>query len=185
VLACLLGAALALFASSATWARTDVLDAATAGGQAAAAPLAVKLSGGDLTPAVNALGLLGLAATVALVATRGIGRRLVGVLLAAAGVGVMVYAARIGADPGPTVRAAQHVVALAPSGHPRVGPIRLTVAPWAALVGGLAFAGAGMVAAVFGPRWPAMGGRYQTRSRRPLDAWEAIERGQDPTASSE
>jgi uncharacterized membrane protein (TIGR02234 family) len=182
VVGCLVGAALVLFASSATWARTEVRDAATAGGRAAGAALGVSLGGGDLVPAVSALGLVGLAAAVALVATRGVGRRVVGVLVAAAGVGVVVLAARIGLAPGGPVRAARQVVDLAPSGRPAIGRVRLTAAPWAAVLGGVAFAGAGLTAAVFGARWPGMGGRYQTRAPRPLDDWEAIERGQDPTA---
>ncbi|OHV36142.1 Trp biosynthesis protein [Pseudofrankia sp. EUN1h] len=185
VLACLVGAGLVLFASSATWARTEVRDATTTGGGAVGTPLAVALGGGDLAPAVSALGLVGLAAAVALVATRGAGRRVVGVLVALAGVGVVVLAARIGVTPEPAVRAARHVVDLAPSGHPRIGQVRLSAAPWAAALGGLAFVGAGLVAVVFGPRWPGMGGRYHTRAPRPLDDWDAIERGQDPTASAD
>ncbi|WP_045875440.1 Trp biosynthesis-associated membrane protein [Pseudofrankia sp. DC12] len=182
---CLLGAAVALLAASATWVHTDVRDAATAGSGASTAPLAVKLGAGDLAPAVSAFGLLGLATAVALVATRGVARRVVGALVAAAGVGVIVYAARVSLDPAPVVRAAQHVVALAPSGHPSLGPIEVSAAPWLALVGGVALLGAGLLAAAFGRSWPAMGGRYQTRSPRPLDAWEAIERGQDPTVSAD
>jgi uncharacterized membrane protein (TIGR02234 family) len=185
ILGCLLGAGLTLFAGAAAWVHTDVLDAATASGGAAAAPLGVTLRGGDLAPAVGAFGLLGLAASVALVATRGIGRQVVGVLVAAAGVGVMVYAGRVGADPGPVVRAAQHVVALAPSGHPAVGDIRVSAAPWAALVGGLALAAGGVLAVLFGRSWPAMGGRYQARTRRPVDVWDAIEHGQDPTVAAD
>ncbi|ONH24012.1 Trp biosynthesis protein [Pseudofrankia asymbiotica] len=184
MIACLVGAALTLFASSATWARAEVRDAASAGGPTMSTPLTVALAGGDLAPAVSALGLVGLAAAVALVATRGVGRRVVGVLVALAGVGVVVVAARIGFAPEPAVRAARHVVDLAPSGHPRIDRVRLTAAPWAAVLGGLAFTGAGVLAAALGPRWPGMGGRYQTRAPRPLDDWDAIERGQDPTASS-
>jgi uncharacterized membrane protein (TIGR02234 family) len=182
---CLLGAVLALLAASATWVHTGVRDAATAASGATVAPLAVKLSGGDLAPAISAFGLLGLATAVALVATRGVARRVVGLLVAAAGVGVIIYAARVGLDPGPVVRSAQPVIALAPSGHPSLGPIRVSAAPWLALVGGLALLGAGLLAAAFGRAWPAMGGRYQTRSPRPLDAWEAIERGQDPTVTAD
>ena len=43
VVGCLLGAAVALLAASATWVHTDVRDAATVGSGASAAPLAVKL----------------------------------------------------------------------------------------------------------------------------------------------
>jgi hypothetical protein len=181
IVSCLAGAALTLGASSAHWVRTAVSDAVAAGGGVVAAPLKVSLGGGDVAPAVGGLGLVGLAAAVALVATRGLGRLVVGVLVAAAGVGVLVYAGRVGIDPGPLVRTSQHVVALAPSGQPKVGAVDVTAAPWVAFVGGLAFLAAGALAVVFGRQWPAMGGRYQTRAARPLDAWDAIERGQDPT----
>jgi uncharacterized membrane protein (TIGR02234 family) len=183
VAGCLVGAALALFAVAATWAHTTVRDAAAAGAGAVIAPLAVRLGGGDLAPAVSGLGLLGLAAAVALVATRGLGRRVVGAVAAAAGVGILVYAARTGLDPGPAVRASPHVTAAAPSGHAALGAIHVTAAPWFALTGGLALVAAGVLAARYGPGWPGMGGRYQARARRPLDAWEAIERGHDPTAA--
>jgi|KBSSwiStaDraftv2_1062776.scaffolds.fasta_scaffold23536_3 uncharacterized membrane protein (TIGR02234 family) len=183
IVGCLLGAAATLIASSATWVHAGVLDAATTGGRASAAPLAAKLDGGDLAPAVSAFGLLGLAASVALVATRGVGRRAVGLLAAAAGLGVIIYAGRVGVDSGPVVRGAQHVVALTPSGHPRVVDLHVSAGPWIALLGGALLLGSGALAVAFGRSWPAMGGRYQTRAGRPLDAWEAIERGQDPTAS--
>lgn len=185
VVACLLGAAVALLATSATWVHTEVRDAAATGGGVTAAPLSAKLGGGDLAPAVSAFALLGLATAVALVATRGIGRRVVGVLVAAAGVGVIVYAARVGFDPEPVVRGTQRVIGLVPSGRPSLGSVRVTAAPWAALVGGVALLGAGALAVAFGQSWPAMGGRYQTRAPRPMDAWEAIERGQDPTDSAD
>ncbi|MBL7500580.1 Trp biosynthesis-associated membrane protein [Frankia sp. CNm7] len=182
VVGCLVGAALVLFANSATWVRAEVADAATAVGGVGAASLRVSLSGGDLAPAVSALGLLGLAAVVALVATRGAGRRVVGTLVAAAGVGVLVLAARVVADPDAAALRARQASELAPSGQPRLtDSATLTAAPVAVLLGGLVLLGAGALAVAFGGRWPAMGGRYQTRSRRPLDDWDAIERGHDPT----
>jgi len=182
VVACLLGAGLTLFANSATWVHAEVRDTA-AGDKAMSAPLDVALGGGDLAPAVSALGLVGLAAAVALLATRGVGRRVVGVLVALAGVGVLVVAARIGFAPEPAVRTARHVVELVPSGRLQLGEVRGTAAPWVTAVGGLAFVAAGLLAALFGARWPGMGGRYQARAHRPMDDWEAIERGHDPTSS--
>ena len=183
VVGCLLGAGLVLVTLAATWAHTSVRDASAVGDGVLTAPLQARLDGGDLAPAVSGFGLLGLAAAVALVATRGFGRWIVGVLAAAAGVGVVVYAARIGLDAGPVVRRSQHVTVLAPSGRAVVGAIHVTAAPWFALVGGLVLVVAGAVTVWQGRGWPGMGGRYQTRARRPLDAWEAIERGQDPTAA--
>ncbi len=58
---------------------------------------------------------------------------------------------------------------------------------WLALAGGVGVAGAGVATVVRGPRWPAMGRRYEAPAvaRRPqdeTDLWRAQDRGDDPTA---
>ncbi len=47
--------------------------------------------------------------------------------------------------------------------------------------GGLVLAITGAVVVARAGTWPAMSGRYQARAAAPADAWDAIERGQDPT----
>jgi uncharacterized membrane protein (TIGR02234 family) len=155
--ACLLGAVLALAASAPTWVRIAV---------PRARPLAdavVAVSGRDLAPLVPALGLVGLAAVVGLVGTRGRGRSALGAVLAGCGIAVVLAA-------GP------HLAALSPpaaavlvTGHgplpgrdltqpvePRAEPVW----PALAVVGGLLLAAAGTVSVVRGRRWPAMSARY-------------------------
>jgi uncharacterized membrane protein (TIGR02234 family) len=181
VAGCVLGAALVLGSAEATWVTTRISDGATALGAAASAPLPIRLGGSTLAPAVGALGLVGLAAAVALVATRRRGRTVVGVLLALTGLGIVLLAGRIALDPLAAVRGAAQVTALAPSGDVHVGTLHRTAGPWVASVGGLLVAITGVLVALRGGAWPGMGGRYQSRAERPVDAWDAIERGQDPT----
>ncbi|MCL9796963.1 Trp biosynthesis-associated membrane protein, partial [Frankia sp. AgKG'84/4] len=138
-------------------------------------------SGGTLAPACTALALVGLAAAVAIVATRRVGRTVVGVLALAAGIGIIYLAGRVGADPLAAARATDTVAQFSLGGRADISEVRGTAAPWLAVLGGVLLTAAGMLAAVRGRRWPAMSGRYQARDARPVDAWDAIERGHDPT----
>ena len=61
---------------------------------------------------------------------------------------------------------------------------------WPVLVvaAGLLVVAAGVVAAGWSSGWPAMGARYESpagaaRPDRPVDAWTALDRGEDPTAA--
>ncbi|MBX6387437.1 MAG: Trp biosynthesis-associated membrane protein [Frankia sp.] len=186
VAACVVGAALALFANAATWTRAEAYDGATASATAdgvLTGVVRVELTGGDVSAGVTALALLGLAAAVAVLATRGTARRLVGLLAAAAGAGLLVLALRVVVDPAAATLGADDVAALSPSGDARLaGGASLTGAPVAAALGGLVLAAAGALTVALGRRWPGMAGRYQTRAARPVDTWDALERGDDPTA---
>ena len=191
---CLVGAVLALAASAPAWVRVTV---------PRARPLAdatVAVAGRSLVPLVPALGLVGLAALVGLVATRGRGRVLLGAVLALAGAAVVVAAVPHLA--APSGAATEGLLAgrgplpgrdLARPVQPRAQPVW----PGLAAVGGLLLAAAGTGAAVRGRRWPAMSGRYDAPASRPLDArpaarpagrptaaglWDALDRGDDPTA---
>ncbi|MFC7550153.1 Trp biosynthesis-associated membrane protein [Plantactinospora sp. GCM10030261] len=167
-LAGLAGGGLALYASTRTW-SVDVL---------ARPPLPdreIARTGAELLPWLPALAVVALAGAAAVLATRGRVRRAVGVLLALVGVAVAVgggYALLGRADVGP--------------GWPVL-----------CLLGGL-LATAGAVAAVrYGHRWPVMGARYERTSapggsealapggrvepERARQAWDAIDRGEDPT----
>ena len=84
-------------------------------------------------------GVVALAGVVAIAATRGWARALIGAVLAAAGV--------------------------------------------ASLPRGALLALAGAFVAVRGPRWPALGARYEVVTEH--DAWDALDRGEDPTTMPE
>ncbi|RIV38492.1 Trp biosynthesis protein [Micromonospora radicis] len=167
VLLCLAGAGLAVWATSATWESVEVVR------QDPMPLLAEGRTGAQLLPWLSALALVGLAGGGAVLATRGRLRRVLGGLLALLGLTV----------------AAGGVYGLVADFGGRV------VWHWPALClfGGLLVAAGGLLTALRGQRWPAMGARYERRSRRPVepggpiqgagtaDAWEALDRGEDPT----
>ena len=182
VLGCLLGAGLVLACGGATWVSARVgAPRSDQDGSAVAAPLPVHWSGSHLASAATALALVGLAAAVAIVSTRRLGRTIVGLLAVAAGIGIIYVTARVGLDPLPAVRRTDEVRQFAVGGRATVTSVHQTAGPWVALLGGVLLTGAGALAVVRGRHWPAMSGRYQARDARPVDAWDAIERGHDPT----
>jgi uncharacterized membrane protein (TIGR02234 family) len=145
----------------------------------------VTVTGQDLVPAAGALALAGLASLAAVLATRGLARRLTGVLLALFGAGAAVTVllqvtahAAIGAassNPGPVGSAgaggtAGSVTAggtgtgsggaLPVSGFP--AHVVMTGLPWRPLAaaGGVILVAAGLLVAWRGQRWPVMSSRY-------------------------
>ncbi|WP_036376502.1 Trp biosynthesis-associated membrane protein [Micromonospora sp. ATCC 39149] len=174
VLLCLAGAGLALWASTRTW------SVELAARPAPLPPVRAARTGAELLPWLPALAVVGLAGGGAVLATRGVPRRLVGVLLLALGVAVAVgggYGVVAGFD-GAVSR------------------------QWPALclVGGLLAALGGGLTTLRGARWPGMGARYErpargaagpaggeatagpVTGRRTTEAWDALDRGEDPTA---
>ena len=197
------GAALVLLSVRQGWAQ--VVTAATG-------PLpgaAVQVSGQDLVPVAGALAVASLASLAAVIATRGLARRLVGVFLAASGaltallVSMPVSPADVlaAARATPLAQAGSATAGGGPgaggSGVPGAGVAGLGAAhvmlasfPWRplALVGALAVLVAGIVVAWRGPRWPAMSGRYSRAGGGDpppvADAaalWDSLSRGVDPT----
>jgi uncharacterized membrane protein (TIGR02234 family) len=140
---CLAGAGLALYAATRVWSvqvteRPGLPELRTTG------------TGADAQPWLMALALIALAAPGALLATRGLLRRLLGGLIVVVGGGIAVatIAARLGTDAG------------AATGAATLGPI--------ACVGGAALiVVAGLDAARHGHRWPTMGARYERRTVPP------------------
>jgi uncharacterized membrane protein (TIGR02234 family) len=165
----------------------------------------IPVTGQQLVPLASALALAALACLAAVIATRSVLRRAVGVLLAALGAGTAVAvlaglrasailaAARASALAGPL---GGSTTSGAPSGgsvHEIViaGPGRaiLAGAPWraAAVAGAVAIVLAGLATAWRGPRWPVMSARFErpgaTRPRGTDSAgmWESLSRDVDPT----
>jgi uncharacterized membrane protein (TIGR02234 family) len=163
------------------------------------------VSGRTLDGAPTALALVALAGVVAVLATKGLVRRVIGALVALAGVGIM-WRSIAAAPPVGTARAAGLVRAK----HETVGASAVVTQHvashpgWAVLsaVGGLLVLVAGVLVAWHGGRWGAMSARYERpagsgvearpehgpedieRNRARADAalWTALERGDDPTA---
>jgi len=184
LVACLGGAGLSVWSATRTWSllvetRPGMSDLRTA------------RTGADVEPWLIGLALVALAGTGALLATHGWVRRLLGGLLALAGAGVVAgsIAGRSGLDVG---RAS-------------------SAWPVLCAIGGAIIVAGGVTAARLGHRWPGMSSRYErrpvpardTRAGDPSDpsaasgsepagtplepadhraAWEALDRGDDPTA---
>jgi hypothetical protein len=159
IVAGLVAAGLALFAATRTWLVEPGLRPAPL------PPLPVARTGGALVPALTASAVVGLAAVLALLATRGRARLAVAAVVVAAGAGI-------------TASALYGFFAYA----------EVNAWPIAAAAGGLGLLAVGVHALRRSPGWPAMGTRYEraaaTDDDEPRDAaglWDAIDRGQDPT----
>ncbi|GAA5052588.1 putative membrane protein (TIGR02234 family) [Thermocatellispora tengchongensis] len=184
VLACAAGAGLALLASGREWATVA---SGTAGphGQ-------IAVTGGELSAGASTLALAGGAAALAVLAARGVWRRVLAVALALCGAGVAAAAcsAALSGSAALDAAAAKGVIA--------GDAVRVAVAwPWpaAAVAGGLVLVAAGVVAVIRGGRWRGMSDRYErpgtrtasagaARSGAPASArelWDAIDQGADPT----
>jgi uncharacterized membrane protein (TIGR02234 family) len=198
------GAVLVLLSVRQGWAQ--VVTAATGPLPGAAVPV----SGQDLVPVAGALAVASLAALAAVIATRGLARRLVGVFLAASGaLTVLLVSAPVStADVLAAARAtplsqagsatagggagagAGGVSGPGPAGVGAAAHVVLVSFPWRplAIAGALAVLVAGIVVAWRGPRWPAMSARYSRASGgdpQPVadtaTLWESLSRGVDPT----
>lgn len=188
---CAAAGALALSSSSQRWLTL------TATRPRPLPPVVEVLTGGQAAPLVAACGLLLLAAAVAVPAVRGTGRVAVGLLVVAAGVG-LVWSGFRALTGGLTAAAAAETVGRAGGGAGVTGALS---AGWPAVVvaaGGVA-ALAGLLVVARGRHWPGMGRRYErsgspavpdpaaapARAQTPEDrhqaAWRALDRGEDPT----
>ena len=204
-----MGAAVVLLAARQDWARVVTIEPH---------PLPasrVAVSGQDLVPAAGALGLAALAGLAAVLATRGLVRRIVGGLLAVFGVAIIasvslpVTAAQVreaavgattaqaGSVPGGSTvgsgttpgTGGSGVAGLSLASH-----VEMAAFPWrwAVLLGGLLVLGAGMLVAWRGTRWPVMSSRYDRPASRkppaatdPASLWESLSQGLDPTDLTE
>ncbi|MBO3745380.1 Trp biosynthesis-associated membrane protein [Streptosporangiaceae bacterium NEAU-GS5] len=121
-------------------------------------------TGSDVAPALGPLAWAALAGAAALLAARGVARRLVGAVVAVCGAGILAAAWTASAE-GTAWRGI-------------------------ALGGGALLVFAGVVAVALSGDWPGMSGRYErggsrTRTGGPADErslWDAIDDGDDPTA---
>ena len=166
----------------------------------------IAVTGQQLVPLASALALAALACLAAVIATRSVLRRAVGVLLAV--LGAAAAAAVLASLRASAVLAAARASALsgplggsttsgAPSGgavHEIVvagpGQVIMAGAPWraAALAGAIAIVLVGVATAWRGPRWPVMSARFERPGGdggvAPPDQqsmWESLSRDVDPT----
>lgn len=158
----------------------------------------LRLSGRTLDATCTALAVVALAGVVAVLATRGLARRIVGLAVALAGAGLVWRAlAGLGAVSADRARG------LVGSRHSGVG-LDATVVPqvtvhaawpWLTAVCGVLVAIGGAVVAARGQHWSAMSARYdapstavsgddaeRARQRANASLWQQLDRGHDPTA---
>jgi uncharacterized membrane protein (TIGR02234 family) len=174
---CVVAGGVALLAAGREWVRFTVA-------QPPLPDLHSGASGHVVAGAVAPLGVVILAGVVAFPATRNIGRRIAGALVALAGIGLVVVALQVAVSPGDSVaREAAHL-----TGRTGVRPSSagLTAWPWIAFCAGLIAIAAGVLATLFANRWPAMGRRYESgitrKGRDETSMWDQLDRGDDPTA---
>ncbi len=190
VLGAVLAGALALVAGGQAWATV------TAQRSAPLPPVSAELSGAEAAPLVPAAGLVLLAAAVALLAVRGAGRAVVGLLAVVAG-GALGWSG-LRALTGGLDEAGSDLPGLAGGTVSGTSADVSAVWPVLAVAAGLVAVATGAFAVLRGRTWPAMGRRYErtgaaaaapdTASARPrtdedraVDAWKALDRGEDPT----
>ncbi|MEV4508977.1 Trp biosynthesis-associated membrane protein [Dactylosporangium sp. NPDC049525] len=161
-LATALASAVVLFAATRNW------DAIMTHQVSPLPPTTKYRTGSEMSPWLPALGAVGLAGAGALLATRGRLRTVVGGLLAVAGIGII----------GAVIEALRHRIG--------VGWPVLTIVAAAVVVA------AGALTIRYSDTWPEMSARYdrpqaghtdKTTTKAPqTELWDALDRGEDPTA---
>jgi len=153
----------------------------------------VALTGAQAAPSLTGFALIALAGVAALVATGGVVRRVLAVLLAVAGLVVAgIAAAALLTSPFATDASAAGLPR-PPSGVSidslRYQPTETTPAPLLAVVGGLALLAVGVFVMVREPRLSRLGARYAAPGKRPVEidpdraAWQDLDAGRDPTGT--
>ncbi|MET7301105.1 TIGR02234 family membrane protein [Embleya sp. NPDC005575] len=180
VLLALVGAALVLSVAGRTWAE----GAAPVHGSR----IAVHASGNAINKATSAFALLGLAGGLAVLATRTIGRTVIGALVTLAGMGVAVSAVQGAGDTSAVNSEAARKAAVE---GVRAVDVSHSIWPWLAAVGGVLIVLAGLLVVLRGRRWPGMSNRYEAPAGKTVaakrgpatnaDLWNALDRGEDPT----
>ena len=147
------------------------------------------VNGRTVDSAPTAVALVALAGVVAVLATRGLARRVVGVVLLLAGIGLVgrgaTAAARLG-DGRVRSLLAEHRRSVDLTG---LHPVTTTHPVWAVLTVacGLCVVLAGGLVAWRGAQWQVMSRRYEApdperdRARAAATMWTALDRGDDPT----
>lgn len=171
------GAIVVLLSSSPTWLRVSLRDSS---GQ-------VRLTGRDVASAAVPLALVSAAGLIALLLVRTWARRLLAVVIAAAGVGIGIAAGAVISDPAASAR---HESKVRVAGQ--LAKAAVTTAPYLCVAGAVLVVAGALTAGITCGGWPAPARRFERESAaaaglnaprgRPTDTWDALEKGEDPTA---
>jgi uncharacterized membrane protein (TIGR02234 family) len=195
-----LGGALALLAASRIWLTVTVNDPLAGGAR-------LHPSGHDAAALVPAAALVALAASVAAVTMRRVGRYVAGLLLVAAGAAIAAATISVLVHP---VDSAADAIRRATG---RTGDLAASASvggwPWVAVAAAVPIVLAGALTIVRGRRWSGLSGRYDAPAASadgldpgrssdpdggdapgagregavdPDGAWDAVSRGEDPTS---
>ena len=174
----LFGAVALLLSATRPWVE------AAANGTVGLPAVDVSITGGEALPVLTGAGLLLLAGIAGVLATGGVLRVIVGVVLLVTSAVALEAAISFGRR-GSTAAEETARAILQTSG---------TGTGWWLLAAGGAAAGvlAGTLTVALGKRWPTLGSRYQRRDARasgaattPAQMWDAMDRGEDPTIGPE
>jgi len=172
------GGAFALLTATRPWLLVTVKDPLVGSGQ-------LHPTGRNVAALVPAAALVALAASVAAVTMRRVGRQVAGLLLVSAGAAMAAAAARVLMDAG---AAAQESVRQATGRTAGLSAVTVTatVWPWLAIGAAALVVLAGAVTVVRGRQWSGLSPRYDAPAATvdPADddaAWDALSRGEDPT----
>lgn len=178
------GAGAGLLVATRTW------QTLTVSRQAPLGDLIVDVTGRKIDAAPTALFLVALAGVVAVIATGGVWRRLVGLILVAAGA-VTVWRSIAGRSGLSGSRAWQVVTDKLPSvgqANDSISVSTGSVWPVLSAVCGALILAAGVLATWRGGAWSGMSRRYENAptpedeaARANVSLWNALERGDDPT----
>ncbi|WP_372733413.1 Trp biosynthesis-associated membrane protein [Nocardioides sp.] len=177
----------AVVASARPWAASEAVSSLVDGAEPGlTSSLSLTLESGRV-PLANALALVALACWGVLLVARGRARRLVTGLGALASVGLLITTVVAFSAAPARVRDSAVDLPVSP------GEVALTGWYWVGLAAAVVVALAWLLAALWVPRWPEMGRRYDaprpSAARREdpasdssLDLWKAIDDGRDPTS---
>jgi uncharacterized membrane protein (TIGR02234 family) len=172
VVGCVLSGGVALLAVGRVWLHYTVP-------RDGLANLRTTATGHAVAGAASTLALVVLAGVVVLPATRDLGRRVAGAVIALSGLGIGYLAVL-------TIARTTHELDVPGASTYTDG--RATAWPWIALVAGVVAIAAGVFAMVASGGWPAMGRRYEqagSAKRGPAtetSIWDRLDDGDDPTA---
>jgi uncharacterized membrane protein (TIGR02234 family) len=138
----------------------------------------VEVRGHDVAPAMAALGLAALALVAAVLATRRWARRIVGVVAVIVGGAVIAVGVAAAQDTSRKLSAMAF-------GVERVPDPGLSAWAVVTVLAGVAITFAGAATVVVGARWASLSARYDAPAGArddPATTWDALDRGEDPTA---
>ena len=191
-----LAGGLALYSATQTWVTLSLSQGAAAFGW-------LEVTGQQLNQSLSPVAIAALASALALTIAGKAFRRVLGVLVALLGAGIAAIAAVALRDPA-SVASGRLAEATGLTGSAQLDLVTNSmVSPVIAMTlgAGIALVVLGLLVVVLGGRWKAAGRKYETsgddrearpsRPERPDDAepdrisdWEAMNEGEDPTASS-